>query len=234
MKQVGRILGSWEFGVVVVMVLLYLVGLYLNPRFWGNPASISATLRDAAQFGVMAVGSTFVLVNKDLDLSVGSTLGLTAAVFSKLYAPGFYDGSAWFALVVCLAMGTGIGLLNGMLVTYLRVPTFIATLTTLFIGRGLVLGMTGGKNIGFADKAPTTDFFAIGETNGWGFNNQVIIFVVIALIGAVVLAATRWGYETYATGGNLQAAKLAGIATNAVRIRAFVISALCATIAGVM
>ena len=234
MKRLGQILGAWELGVVVVMVLLYLVGLYLNPRFWGNPASISATLRDAAQFGVMAVGSTFVLVNKDLDLSVGSTLGLTAAVFSQLYAPGFYDASPWFALIVCLVMGTGIGLLNGVLVTYLRVPTFIATLTTLFIGRGLVLGMTGGKNIGFADKAPTTSFFTIGETNGWGFNNQVIIFLAITLVGAVVLAATRWGYETYATGGNLQAAKLAGIATNAVRIRAFVISALCATIAGIM
>ena len=67
---------------MLVMAVLYLVGLYVNPRFWGNPASLSATMRDAAQFGVMAVGSSFVLINKDIDLSVGSVLGLTAAVFS--------------------------------------------------------------------------------------------------------------------------------------------------------
>src|SRR5262249_24365035 len=122
MRRLSLFVGAWELGGLAVMILLSLVGLYLTPRFWGNPASISATLRDAAQFGVMAVGSTFVLVNKDLDLSVGSVLGLTATVFSKLYAPGFYDTSPWFALVVCLAMGAGIGLLNGALVTYLRVP----------------------------------------------------------------------------------------------------------------
>jgi ribose transport system permease protein len=234
MRRLVRAIGQWEIGLLLVMAALYLVGLYLNPRFWGNPASLSATLRDAAQFGVMAVGSSFVLINKDLDLSVGSVLALTAVVFSKLYAPGFYNASPWFALAVCILMGAGIGLVNGVLVTYLRVPTFIATLTTLFIGRGLVLGMTGGKNIGFADKAVSTGFFAIGEVNDWGFNNQVIAFLLVAVIGGVVLSKTRWGYETYATGGNLLAAKLAGVPTNLVRIRAFVISALCATLAGIM
>ena len=232
--RLRALFASWEFGVIVVMALLYLAGIWINPKFWGHTSALHAVLRDAAQFGVIAVGMTFVLINKDLDLSVGSTMGLSAAVFSILYAPGLHDTSAWFALAVCLALGLAIGLVNGLLVTWLQVPTFIATLSTLFIGRGLVLGMTGGKNIGFAVKAPESSFFVIGEMNRFGFSNQIVVFLIVALIGGVVLAWTRFGYETYATGGNLTAANLRGINTDLVRIRAFVISAMCAVIAGLL
>ncbi len=227
-------LGSWEFGVIAVMALLYLAGIWINPKFWGDSSALHAVLRDAAQFGVIAVGMSFVLINKDLDLSVGSTMGLATAVFSILYAPGLHDTSAWFALAVCLGMGLAVGLINGLLVTWLQVPTFIATLSTLFIGRGLVLGMTGGKNIGFAVKAPESSLFVIGEMNHFGFSNQIVVFLIVALIGGVILAWTRWGYETYATGGNLAAANLRGINTDLVRIRAFVISSLTAVIAGLL
>src|SRR6202008_1070108 len=112
----------------------------------------------------------------------------------------------------------------------LRVPAFIATLTMLFIGRGLVLGLTGGQNIGFAAKGGRA-FFIVGASNAFGFNNQVIVFAVVALIGGFVLARTRWGYETYATGGNALAAGYAGVDTNVVRLRPFVTSSLFATIA---
>ena len=88
---------------------------------------------------------------------------------------------------------------------YLRVPAFIATLTMLFIGRGLVLGLTGGQNIGFAAKQDDP-LFVLGVNNALGFNNQVVLFAVVAVIGGFVLARTRWGYETYAVGGNALAA----------------------------
>ncbi|MGP1395167.1 MAG: ABC transporter permease [Inquilinaceae bacterium] len=229
-----RFFKSWEFGLIVFMVALYLVGVAINPRFFGDTTAVHSILRDAARFGVMAVGMTFVIVNKDLDLSVGSTLGLTATLFSLFFSPNFADLPAWTAVSLCLAAGIGIGLINGVLVTVLRVPAFIATLTMLFIGRGFVLGLTGGKTIAYDQKALDYGFFAIGESNRFDFNNQILVFLVVAVIGAVVLARTIWGYETYATGGNEQAAGYAGINTTMVRIRAFVISSLCATIAGLM
>src|SRR5690606_35922919 len=77
-------------------------------------------------------------------------------------------------------------------------------------------------------------FFALGQTNALGFNNQILIFLGFAIVGALVLARTRWGYETFATGGNEMAAGYAGIRTNWVRMRAYLISALCATTAGMM
>ena len=140
------------------------LGTSINPRFFGDLTALQSVLRDASRYGVMAVGMTFVIVNRDLDLSVGSTLGLVAvAVLDRLRAdpfrpaglgrgPGLPSRSAW-----------RIGLVNGVLVTWLKVPSFIATLTMLFIGRGLVLGLTGGKTIAYEVKAREFAFFAPGR-----------------------------------------------------------------------
>ena len=105
----------------------------------------------------------------------------------------------------------------------------------LFIGRGFVLGLTGGQSILYPVKAREYHwFFQLGEFNAWGFNNQIPIALAVVAVGAFVLAKTRWGYETFATGGNEQAAIYAGIPTRWVRVRAYLLSSLCATIAGLM
>ena len=230
-----QMVGGWEVGLLVFMVALYLVGVWINPAFFGTTDAFSAVLRDTARFGVMAVGMTFVIVNKELDLSVGSILGLVATVFSIAYAPSHFDLPVGWAILAAVVAGVAIGLVNGVLVTQLKVPAFIATLTMLFIGRGLVLGLTGGKTIGFDRKAAGDPlFFGIGETNALGFNNQILVFLVVAAFGAVLLAKTRTGYETYAVGGNEQAASYAGIPARWVRMRAYLFSALAATLAGLM
>src|SRR5271165_1692734 len=192
-KAVTRpiLFGGWEVGLLVIMAALYLGGLYLNPAFFGSTSALFSVLRDASRYGVMAVGMTFVLVNKELDLSVGSTFGLTATFFGMLFAPSYFDLDVTTAVLACLALGLVIGLINGFMVTFLEVPAFIATLTMLFIGRGVILGLTGGKNIAFEIKAADYPaFFRLGEINSLGFNNQIIIFVIIALIAAAALAYT--------------------------------------------
>jgi len=230
-----QFVGGWEAGLLVMMVLLYFVGAILNPRFFGSADALQALLRDSARFGVMAVGMTFVIANKDLDLSVGSTFGLVGVVFAYVFNTAHFDMGVVPAIVACFALGTVIGLINGVLVTYLRVPAFIATLTMLFIGRGVILGLTGGQSILYPIKARDYAwFFNLGETNAFGFNNQILIAFAVVAVGAVVLAKTRWGYETFATGGNEQAAIYAGIPTRWVRIRAYLLSSWCATIAGLM
>ncbi len=227
--------GGWEVGLLVFMAPLYLAGLYINPHFFGSASALFAVLRDASVFGVLAVGMTFVIVNKELDLSVGSTAGLSATVFAVAFASSRYDLGPTASVLCCLALGVVIGLINGVLVTVLEVPAFIATLTMLFIGRGLVIGLTGGDNIGVAAKAAQYPaLFALGDSNRFGFNNQILIFVAVAAIGAVVLAYTTIGWTTYATGGNEQAARYAGIATRFVRMRSYLISSVCAAIGGLM
>lgn len=234
-RPAAQIAGGWELGLLVFMALLYLVGVWINPGFFGSGTALSAVLRDTARFGVMAVGMTFVIVNKDLDLSVGSTLGLVATIFSIVYAKSHFDAGIGAAIGFAVLTGLVIGLLNGWLVTVMQVPSFIATLTMLFIGRGFVLGLTGGKTIGYSEKAVADGwFFQVGETNALGFNNQILVLFLVAAIGIVVLAKTRIGYETYAVGGNEMAASYAGIPTRWVRIRAYVYAALAATLAGLM
>jgi len=235
MRLPMQLIGTWEIGLLILMVVLYIGGAILNPSFFGSSDAFFALLRDSARFGVMAVGMTFVIANKDLDLSVGSTLGVIGVVFSYFFDPAHYDMGVLPAIVACIAVGVAIGSINGVLVTFLRVPAFIATLTMLLIGRGIVLGLTGGKSIRFGIKAQEYDwFFQFGSNNAWGFNNQILIVLVVVAVGALVLAKTRWGYETMATGGNHQAAVYAGIPTNWVRIRAYILSSLCATLAGLM
>lgn len=230
-----QLIGGWEVGLLVMMAILYFAGAILNPRFFGSPDAFQALLRDSARYAVMAVGMTYVIANKDLDLSVGSTFGLVGVVFAYVFNTAHYDMGVVPAIVACFALGSLIGLINGVLVTMLRVPAFIATLTMLFVGRGFILGLTGGQSILYPIKARDYHwFFQFGEFNAWGFNNQIVIALVVVAIGAVVLAKTRWGYETFATGGNEQAAIYAGIPTRWVRMRAYLISSWCATIAGLM
>jgi ribose transport system permease protein len=231
----SQLVGGWEAGLLLLILLLYVGGAVVNPAFFGTTEALHAVLRDSARVGIIAVGMTFVIVNKDLDLSVGSTYGLVAVVFARLFAPSFLDLGIVPSVLLCLLLGAAIGLINGVLVTVLRVPAFIATLTILFIGRGFVLALTHGQSIYYPAKAAGYPlFFHLGETNVLGFNNQIVIFAIVAVIGAIVLAKTRWGYETFATGGNEQAAVYAGIATNWVRIRAYLISSLCAALAGLL
>ncbi|MEF0943083.1 ABC transporter permease [Rhizobium sp. BR 362] len=230
-----QLAGGWEVGLLIFLALLYFGGALVNPAFFGSTEALHALLRDTSRVGIIAVGMTFVIANRDLDLSVGSTYGLVAVVFARLFAPNFLDFSVTTSVILCVLLGTAIGLINGALVTILKVPAFIATLTMLFIGRGFVLAFTHGQAIYYSDKTKDHPLlFHLGETNALGFNNQIAIFFLIAFIGAYVLAGTRWGYETFATGGNEQAAVYAGIRTRWVRIRAYLLSSLCATLAALL
>src|SRR5271156_1544070 len=234
-REAPLLFGGWEVGLLVIMAFLYAAGLYLNPAFFGSTDALFSVLRDASRYGVLAIGMTFVIANKELDLSVGSTFGLTATIFGMIFAPTYFDMSVGVAVFWCLVMGLTIGLINGFMVTVLEVPAFIATLTMLFIGRGVILGLTGGKNIAFEIKAGDYPaFFHLGEINALGFKNQIILFVILAVVAAAALAYTTIGWTTYSVGGNEQAARYAGINTRFVRMRSYVLSSLCAVIAGLM
>jgi ribose transport system permease protein len=90
-RATSLLIGGWEVGLLAIMAALYLAGLYLNPAFFGSADALFSVLRDSSRYGVMAVGMTFVLVNRELDLSVGSTFGLTATIFGMLFAPTYFD-----------------------------------------------------------------------------------------------------------------------------------------------
>src|SRR6202142_3581918 len=112
-REAPLLFGGWEVGLLAIMALFYAGGLYLNPSFFGSTDALFSVLRDASRYGVIAVGMTFVIVNKELDLSVGSTYGLTAAIFGMVFAPTYFNMGVGAAVFWCLVLGLTIGLING-------------------------------------------------------------------------------------------------------------------------
>src|SRR5262245_22210477 len=113
-RRPSQLAGGSEVGLLVLMPLLYVAGAIGNPAFFGTTDAAHALLRDAARYAVMAVGMTFVIVNKDLDLSVGSTYGLVGVAFSIVFDSYHVNLGVVPAVVFCLVLGVVIGLINGV------------------------------------------------------------------------------------------------------------------------
>ena len=173
---------------------------------------------------LLAAGQTFVIILAEIDLSVGAVLGFSAAITALTLR----HQSTVTAIVVGLLVGAGAGLVNGLLVTKARMPSFIATLATMSVLGGLTLQLSQGNPIAVTDY----DFQNIGQARLAGIPAPVWIMVLVFVGFGVLLARTRFGRYVYATGDNAEAARLSGIAVDRVKILAFVISGVLAALAG--
>ncbi|GAA5035656.1 ABC transporter permease [Microbacterium fluvii] len=221
-----------ELGVLAALVLLFLLGAVLSPSFLqaGNLLSVGQQI---SQIGIMAIGATFVIINGEIDLSVGSIYAL-AAICTGMAIAG---GVAWpVAALIGLAAGTFAGLLNGLAVVLLGVPSFIVTLGSLSVFRGVALLISDGAPISLSSDQPgVAEFNLLGQGRLFGvIPMQLLIFIFIAAIGIVLLSRSRLGFNTYAVGGNQEAARLVGINVKAVKASAFVLSGFTAAVAGVL
>ena len=232
-----QLVGGWEVGLLALMALLYLGGAILNPAFFGTTDAFQALLRDTARFGVMAVGMTFVIVNKDIDLSVGSTFGLDRRRLRlRLQHRALRHGRRSRRSSSASSLGAAIGL-DQRRAGHRPPGARLHRHADHAADRARLRPRPDRRAVdplSASRRATTTGSSRSARPTRSGFNNQIIIALVIVAIGAIVLAKTRWGYETLATGGNEQAAIYAGIPTNWVRIRAYILSSLCATVAGLM
>ncbi|SDR88560.1 ABC transporter permease [Microterricola viridarii] len=227
-----KLLHAREAGVFAALVLLFILGTVLSPNFAqsGNLLSVGQQI---SQIGIMAIGATFVIINGEIDLSVGSIYALAAISTGMAIAAGL----AWpVAILIGLGVGAVAGLLNGLAVVLLGVPSFIVTLGSLSVFRGITLLISDGAPISLSAKQPgVAEFTLLGQGRLFGVvPMQLIIFAVIAALGVVLLSRSRLGFNTYAVGGNQEAARLVGINVKTVKLTAFVLSGLTAAIAGVL
>jgi simple sugar transport system permease protein/ribose transport system permease protein len=217
-----------EFGVLIVLFGIVVVLSFAAPVFL-NPINIINVVRQAVEIAIMAIGMTYVIVSAEIDLSVGSVFGATAMFAASIIKAGI---SPTIAFLGALAMGLGIGFMNGFLTTKARMPAFIVTLGAMQIFRSVAFGISNGKSLGaFTNEALSSWVFKIGGSIG-AIPIQVIIMIGLYVVAIISLKKTRFGFETYATGGNQRAALLAGINTDRIKITAFMISgAVCAVAA---
>jgi ribose transport system permease protein len=174
------------------------------------------------------MGQAFVILVAGIDLSVGAVLALASVLGVVLATQA--DLPVIVAALLALGAGAGIGLINGLAVTLLRIPALIATLAMMSITRGIAYLISDGRNI-----APVPDIYV--EIQALRIFNVPFVIIFTALLGLLahfVLTRTRFGREIYATGGNPVAARLAGIATNRVILVAYMISGLAAALGGLM
>lgn len=216
---------------VAAALLVVLVGTSIaNHRFLSTQGRTDLMLAIAIT-GMVAVGQTFVLLMRKVDLSVGSTLGLAAYAAGAAVRHGG-NGQLWKAFLVGIAVGVAVGLVNGLLVALLDLPALVVTLGTLYLVAGVQATIVGGKRI-TADQLPA-DVISFGVSRWLGVPKLMIVVVVAGALASVYLRQVRAGRDLYAIGSNPPAAVLAGIPVRRRVVGAYLFCGACAGIGGVL
>lgn len=230
-----------HYALLLLLALLVFVFALLEPAFL-RLGNLFLILQSVSIVALLALGVTLSMAVGGLDLSIGAVAALS--LMSASYVMVVLDWGGLAAIAVSLALGTLVGLFNGWLIVRLRVPDILATLGSMFLVLGLQLIPSGGRSIAVGmilangDEAPGAFagwFLALGRAQLWGrVPLAVLVMLGCALLVWLFLERTRPGRLFYAIGGNEQAARLAGAAVERYKLLAYVLSALLASLGGLL
>jgi ribose transport system permease protein len=216
-----------RYSVFLILLAIALAFALNTPRFL-TPSNLLNVALQTSIIAIVAIGMTFVMLTAGIDLSVGSVMALCGALAAGL-AVG--QGLGTFGgIAVALLAGAAVGVVNGLLVVQGRMPPFVATLAMMAVARGLTLVYTQGRPIAGIDET----FRYLGSNDLLGFPVPVAILAAVLVVAWLVLRYTRFGNYVYATGGNEEVSRLAGIRTHWVKLSAYAISGLTAAVGGVL
>jgi ribose transport system permease protein len=212
-----------DYGIVVAFVVLFVVLTFVSDVFLTS-VNLLNVLEQSAPLGIIALALTMVLILGEFDLSPGATAALTGV----LAASWVGALGVWPALLVAILCACLIGVVNGVLVAYFRINSFVCTLATSLIIAGTALAITKG----FLKTVSDPTFTDLGLGEFLGVKYSIWLFALAAVVTGILLARTIFGRRLYAVGGNPEAARLSGISLGRVRVAAFAVSGLAAGIAG--
>jgi ribose transport system permease protein len=230
--RLGRAAGTPGGAVFVLVLVLLVATIAANPNF-GDPGALIRFAGRTAPIAIAAMGQYYVIVSGEFDLSMGAVVTTQVVMAGNLI--GQDDSRILPVMLLMLVVGTAIGVVNGLATTLLKVPSFIVTLGTMLALSGLVRYLTGGAATG----NPADSFREIGRGGIEGVPvvevvpYPLVIMTVLA-VGAVVLMRRPFGRNLVAAGDNPEAARLSGTSLWLVKTKAFVLSSLAATVAGVI
>lgn len=218
-----------EAGVLLALVLIMLFFGFFTHSFF-TAKNLTNVLRQSSVLGIMTMAVTFLIISGEFDLSIGSTFAFSAIVSVVMMEGGV---PPTLAFLLGLIMSAAVGLVNGLLVTKAKVPSFIATLGMMMVVRSLVLIVGSGRPRVLGDRGLIAAVFGDGTLFG---AIPVPIVWLLAIVGVswLFLSKTTFGYKVYATGGNIHAARLSGINTDRVKIVNFVLTSFAAGLAGIV
>jgi rhamnose transport system permease protein len=219
-----------ELGILAFLIVI-VAGTSAVARHFLLPANLRNILLDIPLLIVVAMGMTMVIISRNIDLSVGSMLGLSGMVVGLIFKAR-PDFPLPLAMLTGVTVGLLLGAVNGALVAGLRVPAIIATLATFSIYRGLVFLISGGKQIDPNDIPPS--LIRLSQTSPFGLPWLVLFAFAVALLAYLFLRYRRTGRAIYAVGSNPAAARLRGIAVNRITFLVFTVTGGLSGLAGVM
>jgi erythritol transport system permease protein len=242
-RRLSVLNGLFELRAFIALAVLIVVFSLLYDSFLTVTNVVTMT-KHVAINAIIALGMLLVILKGGIDLSVGSIVGLSGVVAGELLQGlrlGFLDVVAyppvWAVIVLCVAVGMAVGLVNGILITRFRVAPFIATLGMLYVARGLALLISNGStypNLGGSPELGNTGFDFLGSGRPLGLPTSIWLMALLAAAVALVLIKSPFGRWLYATGGNERAADLSGVPVRRVKTVVYVVSGACAAIAGLI
>jgi len=216
-----------RFSVVFILLGIGIIFALGSEDFLVSNNLLNIALQTSI-IAIVAIGMTFTILTAGIDLSVGSVMALCGALAAGLAVK---SGLGTFAgISLALLAGMVIGAVNGLLIVRGGMPPFVATLAMMAVARGLTLVYTDGRPIAGIDEA----FIWLGNGKILGIPAPIIIMIAIAVIAAVVLRYTRFGVYVYATGGNEETTRLAGISPQLIKLSVYIISGFTAALGGIL
>ena len=227
----------------IVLFLLLLFFSFTAPNFFSQNTMLLIA-KHVALYGILAIGMTYVIITGGIDLSVGAVVGLAGMIAGGLINNGLtlpmFGVTLYFSVplvvLITIVCGAAIGWVNGIVITRFNVAPFIATLGMMYVARGLAMLHSNGatySNIVGKPALGNTGFDFFGS-NVFGIPVGAIILVIIAVITAIVLKFTPFGWHVLSIGGNEKAAKLSGVKVNKVKIMVYILSGVCAAVVGII
>lgn len=223
------LLSRQTFWVFLAAVLACIALTFMTDTFATKNNLFNVT-RNFAFVGIVAIGMTVVIISGGIDLSVGSTLCLSAIVTGLVMSAGYPLAVGIAAALVAAII---VGVVNGVLIAYVGMPPFVVTLGMLSVARSMALVLSNNKMV-YQFGPDQALLLQLGGGTTFGIANPLIVLAVMALIAGFVFRWTGWGRHIFAIGGNEHAAVLTGVPVKRIKVGVYVISALTAGIAGVL
>ncbi len=216
--------------VTVGLIILCIVFGILNPTFFSDK-NVANLLRQIAPILLIGIGQSYVLITGNIDLSIGSVVGMSCMISATLMTKGV---NPWVAVLITLVCCILVGIINGQLVANCKLPPFIATLGTMTIARGIAQIVNNNYNTDSIGDAAQgfRDFFYYGKV--LGVFNTIWIAAILWLIFDFLLSRTRTGRHIYAIGSNVEASRLSGINIVSTTTNAYIVSAICSCVVGLI
>lgn len=226
-------------GALLATVMVFLLFSAVDETgTFNSPAGIAAWVGVAATYGIMACAVSLLMIAGEFDLSSGVMTGSSGLLLGIM--TGHARWSFWLAVVVTIVFALLIGFINGMLVTWTKLPSFIVTLSTMFVLMGLNSGVTqavtGQVRVGGIDQAPGYPaaqwVFASRLDSSWAFTAAVGWWLLLIVVGTWVLQRTRYGNWIYAVGGDMNAARNVGVPVRRTKVTLFMCVSLASALVG--